>query len=280
MKLSLKSTLPVMICVLLSISGCANQLAAPPVAVNLPDTVSATPTLVADETAPPEPTSTSEPTPTPQVQICKTSMVRAIPEYNNSNLLTSFQTVDPFVVLTIDDGYSNTVFDQVLDLLEEHNVNATFFLVGTSFGEKIKKETLIRLIENGNDIAYHSYAHPEVSIIEAMTTKDWISDYKKWSDTLLSVIGSEAYKEGVVPYARAPYGAWTSAFMNSLDEQGLVPVHWNADEHTFEANRTPLRGGSILILHVIPENLDELEQLMATDWNVISLRQALGEVCN
>jgi hypothetical protein len=60
----------------------------------------------------------------------------------------------------------------------------------------------------------------------------------------------------------------------------LEPVFWNADEHTFEANRTPLKDGSILILHIIPENMDELEQLMASEWDVISVRRALGEECN
>jgi len=41
----------------------------------------------------------------------------------------------------------------------------------------------------------------------------------------------------------------------------------------------PLRAGSILILHIIPENLDELQLLMETDWQVINLRDALGETC-
>ena len=68
--------------------------------------------------------------------------------------------------------------------------------------------------------------------------------------------------------------------MRALAELGLEPVHWNADEHTFEPNRTPQREDSILILHVIPENLDKLEKLLTTDWQVISLRQVLGEVCD
>ena len=280
MRFSLKVTLPVLLLVFYSISACTNQLAVAPAVANLPEAVPETPTWVPDETAPPEPTSTNYPTATPEVKVCSTSVVGAIPEYNDKNLLTSFQTTDPLVILTIDDGYSNAVFDQMLDILEKHDVSATFFLVGTSFGDKIKKDTLIRLVENGNDIAYHSYSHPEVSIIEGMSVDEWLRDYQAWQDTLINVIGQEAYDKGVVPYARAPYGAWTNAFMNSLVALRLEPVHWNADEHTFEPNRMPLRDGSILILHIIPENIDELEHLMSTDWQVISLRQALGEVCD
>jgi peptidoglycan/xylan/chitin deacetylase (PgdA/CDA1 family) len=279
MKFLLKVVLPVVFLVLFTISACSNQLVVAP-AANLPENVLTTPTWVPDETAPPEPIPTSQPTAAPELKMCRTSVVRAIPEYNNKNLLTSFQTVDPFVVLSIDDGYSNTVFDQMLDVLEEHEVSVTFFLVGTSFGEKIKEETLVRLVENGNEIGYHSYSHPEVSVIEGMSTEDWLVDYKQWSEGLLAVIGQEVYDKGVVPYARAPYGAWTTAYMSFLKTQGLEPVFWNADEHTFEANRTPLKDGSILILHIIPENMDELEKLMTSDWDVISVRQALGEVCN
>jgi peptidoglycan/xylan/chitin deacetylase (PgdA/CDA1 family) len=279
MKFLLKVVLPVVFLVLFTISACSNQLVVAP-AANLPENVLTTPTWVPDETAPPEPIPTSQPTAAPELKMCRTSVVRAIPEYNNKNLLTSFQTVDPFVVLSIDDGYSNTVFDQMLDVLEEHEVSVTFFLVGTSFGEKIKEETLVRLVENGNEIGYHSYSHPEVSVIEGMSTEDWLVDYKQWSEGLLAVIGQEVYDKGVVPYARAPYGAWTTAYMSFLKTQGLEPVFWNADEHTFEANRTPLKDGSILILHIIPENMDELEQLMASEWDVISVRRALGEECN
>ena len=67
--------------------------------------------------------------------------------------------------------------------------------------------------------------------------------------------------------------------MQATNEQGFFPVYWSADEHTFEPNRMPLKPGSILILHIIPENLDELRILMDTDWQVISLREALGETC-
>jgi len=280
MRSSLKVVLPVLILFLFSITACTSGVINVPAQAVPPGNPLPTSTLLPDPTNEPEPTATSEPTATPEITFCRTSVVRAIPEFNKKNLLHAFQTTDRFIVLTVDDGYSNSYLEQVLDLLDEYNAKATFFLVGTSFGEKIKKETLLRLVEDGHDIAYHSYSHPEVSRIEGMTEEDWLIDYQQWSDALRSLIGDEAFEEGVTPYARAPYGAWTTAFMASLVDQNLTPVYWNADEHTFEANRTPLRAGSILILHIIPENLDELELLMATDWNILSLREALGEKCD
>lgn len=280
MKFSLPTFLSVLFLVLIFTTACSNQIAAAPILIDPPAEVLQTATIVPDVTAPPEATATQEPTAIPEEKFCRTSVVRAIPEYNKKNLVFAFQTEDPFVVLTIDDGYSDAVLEQMLDMLETSDTRVTFFLVGTSFGKHIQADTLKRLVTNGHDIAYHSYSHPQVSDVEGMSREDWLQDYRLWSDALREVIGEELFLEGVVPYARAPYGAWTTAFMDSLSEQNLTPFHWNADEHTFEANRMPLREGSILILHIIPENLDELEQLLSTDWDVISLREALGDECD
>lgn len=260
------------------LSACAPRMASAPLIADPPPattTVTAFPTA----TIPPEITATTEPTPLPTIEICQTSRVKAIPFYDDSGLLKTFDTSEDFVVLTIDDGYNNEVLNQMLDILEENDARATFFLVGTSFATKIQKETFQRLVENGNDIGYHSHTHPDVSVIDGMTLEDWLRDYQDWSDGLRTVIGDDLYNRGVTPYVRAPWGRWTPQFMQAASDQGFVPAYWSADEHTFEPNRMPLRPGSILILHIIPENLDELQKLMETDWKVISLREALGETC-
>ncbi len=278
MHFSIKGALLVTLILMVSISACSARIVRAPLVVNPPSEVS-TSTLVAPATAVPLMTSTSEPTITPTIEICQTSRVKALPEYNESGLLKSFLTNENIVVLTIDDGYNNEVLNQMLDILEENDATATFFLVGTSFATRIQYETFERLVENGNDIAYHSHTHPEVSIIDSMTVEDWMRDYQEWSEALRGVIGDDLYDRGVTPYVRAPWGRWTPEFMQATSEQGFFPVYWSADEHTFETNRMPLRAGSILILHIIPENLDELQLLMETDWQVISLRDALGETC-
>ncbi len=262
----------------LGLTSCSSQVVSAPLLPDPPALVTAT--NVPDATAPPEVTATIDPASVETLPVCSAFPVHAIPEYNDKNLLASFQTEDSFIVLTIDDGYSNAILEQILNTLESKNVQATFFLVGTSFGEKIKKQTLVRLIQDGNEIAYHSYAHPDVAIIEKMTYEDWLLDYQKWSESLRAVIGDDLYSQGVVPYARAPYGLWTANFMKAVSAQDLIPVYWSADEHAFEPKRIPLKNGSILILHVIPENLDELDSLLKTDWTIISLGTALADSCD
>jgi peptidoglycan/xylan/chitin deacetylase (PgdA/CDA1 family) len=213
-------------------------------------------------------------TPRSSTSVAERTLPPYVPEYRE-DLLYRFQTQENIVILTIDDGYSDSVMNQFLDLLEQTNTNATFFLVGTTFEENLQSLTLERLVKNGNDIGYHSYSHPEIAIVQEMTIADWQMDYDLWKKASLEKMGGEAFAEGLSPYARAPWGVWTPAFKAFCSESQLIPVQWNANEYAFTPGRTPIQKGSILILHVDYDDLEILQKLLDSDWEVLSLRQAL-----
>lgn len=60
------------------------------------------------------------------------------------------------VALTFDDGPSKYT-DELLDILKENDAVATFFVIGNKVD--IYSETLIKAINNGNEIGNHSYNH-------------------------------------------------------------------------------------------------------------------------
>lgn len=64
------------------------------------------------------------------------------------------------VVLTIDDGPTAGVTDKVLDILDRHDVQATFFVVG----KRAKKhpELLARMAREGHIVANHTMTHPHI----------------------------------------------------------------------------------------------------------------------
>ena len=95
MKFHFKSILSVLTLGLLFTSACSYQIAGAPVLIDPPDEVLSTATLVAQVTAPAPLAATLEPTPTLEVKLCRTSVVRAIPVYNDKDLVNSFETVDP-----------------------------------------------------------------------------------------------------------------------------------------------------------------------------------------
>ncbi|WP_242946795.1 polysaccharide deacetylase family protein [Clostridium haemolyticum] len=61
------------------------------------------------------------------------------------------------VYLTFDDGPTSKVTLDILDVLKEHNVKATFFVVGK---EIQNRETVLKKIYNeGHSIGLHTYSH-------------------------------------------------------------------------------------------------------------------------
>lgn len=68
------------------------------------------------------------------------------------------------VYLTFDDGPSSNT-DQILDILKEYDVKATFFVVGKTDERSVKAYQ--RIVEEGHTLAMHSYSHKYEEIYES-----------------------------------------------------------------------------------------------------------------
>ena len=64
----------------------------------------------------------------------------------------------PFVAMTFDDGPSEKLTPALLDLLAQHQIRATFFVIGENVVEH--PEILQRAVREGHEIANHSWSHP------------------------------------------------------------------------------------------------------------------------
>ena len=73
------------------------------------------------------------------------------------------------VTLTFDDGPDPKWTPPILDILKEHNIKATFFLVG---GQVETYPSLVRrIVAEGHEIGNHSYTHPNLSEISPQQIK-------------------------------------------------------------------------------------------------------------
>ena len=68
------------------------------------------------------------------------------------------------VYLTFDDGPSSNT-DQILDILKDYDVKATFFVVGKKDERSVKAYQ--RIVEEGHTLAMHSYSHRYDEIYES-----------------------------------------------------------------------------------------------------------------
>ena len=92
-------------------------------------------------------------------------------------------TNERVVALTFDDGPDPFHTPRVLDVLDQHHVKATFFMMGRNVERypKVAREVLRR----GHEIGNHSYSHPKLILMSPRRVRDEIER----TDTLLRGIG-------------------------------------------------------------------------------------------
>jgi peptidoglycan/xylan/chitin deacetylase (PgdA/CDA1 family) len=76
-------------------------------------------------------------------------------------VLRSFETSEPEVWLTIDDGPSPAHTVALLDILDRFQARATFFLIGKNAEQH--PHLVTEVLTRGHEIANHTYTHPSAS---------------------------------------------------------------------------------------------------------------------
>jgi peptidoglycan/xylan/chitin deacetylase (PgdA/CDA1 family) len=121
------------------------------------------------------------------------------------------------LALTFDDGPNPAWTPQLLDLLAEHNVGATFFMVGNF--AKAEPALVRRVAAAGHLIGNHSWSHPNLALTRGPQVTDELTST---SDTLQQILGSP------VRFFRPPFGARRPFVLRTARSLGLIPVTWNA----------------------------------------------------
>lgn len=122
----------------------------------------------------------------------------------------------PCVALTFDDGPS--IFTEgLLDILKEHDVKATFFILGSR--ARIQSETVSRAFAEGHEIGNHTWDHP-------LLTDSGLSDeHIRWQVQQTDEIITQIIGEPSV-HLRPPYGAYND---HVLEIAGLPFIIWSVD---------------------------------------------------
>ena len=121
------------------------------------------------------------------------------------------------LALTFDDGPNPAWTPRLLDLLAEHNVRATFFMVGNF----AKSETALarRVADAGHLIGNHTWSHPDLSRTASAKVLDELT---RTTDVLSEITGKP------IRYFRPPFGARRPYVLKLARQLGLIPVTWNA----------------------------------------------------
>ena len=127
------------------------------------------------------------------------------------------------VYLTFEDGPSENT-EAILDILDQYQVKATFFVVGKTDEES--QALYKRIVEDGHTLGMHSYSNKYSTIYESKEAFE--SDFTQLRDYLYELTGVESH------YYRFPGGSSNqisnvdmAEFIQYLDSQNVVYYDWN-----------------------------------------------------
>lgn len=158
----------------------------------------------------------------------------------------------PRVALTFDDGPHPKFTPMVLDLLKEHGVRATFFLVGKKVLEN--PETVKRIIDEGHGIGNHSMSH--VHLLSLMRTRAQMIEMEGCKRAIAET--AEISTSTAPRWYRPPMGYKTPSTFWAARRLGLAVVGWHIkgwDTFCTDPGKIAftilkrVKNGSIILLH-------------------------------
>ena len=144
------------------------------------------------------------------------------------------QSEEKVVALTFDAAWGNEDTQQLIDILGQYNVPATFFLVGDwvdNYPESVKA-----LSDAGHSVQNHSNTHPYLTQCSADTI---MSELNACNDKIEAITGVRP------TLIRPPYGDYNDTVVNTIRSMGMEPIQWDVERSHTEESPYPSRESAI-----------------------------------
>jgi len=132
------------------------------------------------------------------------------------------QPNDKVVYLTFDDGPSKNVTPQILDILKQYNVKATFFVIGQN-AEK-NPALIARMAKEGHAVASHSYSHNYDFLYG--DAESFRSELNATRNVLTSIVGEKGFSD-IFRFPGGAFGDQHTELKAVLIEENVPYVNWN-----------------------------------------------------
>lgn len=157
--------------------------------------------------------------------------------------------------LTFDAAWGNEDTEQLIRILGEHDIRATFFVVG----EWVDKypESVKALSDAGHEVMNHSSTHPHMTELSVDTM---IQEVRGCNEKIEKITGK------CPTLFRAPYGDYNDSVVSTMRSIGMYTVQWDVDSLDWQnppaseiVSRVVgnARNGSIILFHNAATNTPE-----------------------
>ena len=155
--------------------------------------------------------------------------VRGFPKREMVDLITMYPELfiasgdseEKKVALTFDDGPDDIFTPQILDVLKEKNVKATFFVIGKR-AEGYPK-VMRRIVDESHLVGNHTWSHPNIMKISLEDAKQEVLKTEK---LLKSYCDDSADR---IKIFRSPYGSIDPERVEFISNIGYKIIAWNVD---------------------------------------------------
>ena len=163
------------------------------------------------------------------------------------------------VYLTFDDGPCPETTPKILNILQKHNVKATFFCIGNNIIQQ--HELFAQIKAEGHQVGNHTMHHSKGFYTNT-------NDYLNEIDECAALISNNLF--------RPPHGLITPRQNSMLRNKGYKIIQWDVITYDWDSKHTPddilnivkryTRPGSIIVMHdsvkAAPRTLKILEKII------------------
>lgn len=171
--------------------------------------------------------------------------------------VTAEDTETKLIALTFDDGPNTTTTNDVLDILEEYNAKASFFLIGDNINAE-SAVTVKRAYEMGMEINNHSKTHSNMS---KMSAEEMQAEISFVDEKVYEIIGEKTkfFRPPFIDVSQSMYDAIDLPFICGIDPRDYMENISAQDRADFILNGA--KDGVIVLLHDAAGNNQTVEAL-------------------
>lgn len=165
------------------------------------------------------------------------------------------------VYLTFDAGYDNGNMVKILDILDQKDVEATFFITGDFLNRF--SDLVIDINSRGYSIGNHTWGHKNIT---KLSKEEINNELKKVEEKFYDLTNTK-----ISSYFRPPAGVFNKESLNTIKELGYYTIFWSVAYKDWETTKTGniddsvasvidnLHNGAIILLHTVSnENVKAL----------------------
>ncbi len=190
------------------------------------------------------------------------------------------ETEEKKVALSFDAAWGNEQTQQLLDILDQHGVKTTFFLVGDwvdNYPDSVKE-----IAARGHDVENHSNTHPYMSQLSETKMKEEINSCNE---------KIEAITGNAPTLFRAPYGDYNNSVVKSVKSCDMYCIQWDVDsldwkdpspQQIVKTVTDKLKCGSIILMHNGAANTPEalpmvIEAIKEQGYEIVPISELLPQ---